>query len=46
MKRVLFILALSFFSVRAVHAQINLDDLRLKDLIGQVMKVEKGFAPK
>lgn len=46
MKKVLFILALSFFSVKALNAQINLDDLRLKDLIGQVMKVEKGFAPK
>ncbi|MCO6498090.1 MAG: hypothetical protein J5I50_10545 [Chitinophagaceae bacterium] len=46
MKKFIVFLAFSFLTAGTAKAQINLDDLRLEDLLGKVMKVEKGFAPK
>ncbi len=45
MKKIIFILAVVFSSAQ-VQAQIDLDHLDLNDLIGKVMHVQKGFAPK
>jgi hypothetical protein len=41
----LFIFSTLFFAERS-SAQIDLNDLDLKDIIGKVMHVQKGFAPK
>ena len=42
----LIFLALSLFSIRNTFAQIDLDNIDLRDLLGKVIRVEKGFAPK
>jgi len=43
-----FLITLAFFFLSAsqVKAQIDLDHIDLQDLIGKVMKVDKGFSPK
>lgn len=47
MKKHLVALAILFLGVcRQSSAQIDLENLDLKALIGRVMKVEKGFSPK
>lgn len=45
MKKLLIILVV-IFSATQVRAQIDLDHLDLNDLIGKVIHVQKGFAPK
>lgn len=45
MKKLLIILGAIFVSTQ-VRAQIDLDHLDLNDLIGKVIHVQKGFAPK
>lgn len=45
MKKLLIILVVIFASAQ-VQAQIDLEHLDLKDLIGKVIHVQKGFAPK
>jgi hypothetical protein len=47
MKKYLLILAISCFGIsKQSSAQIDLNNLDLKDIIGRVMKVEHGFSPK
>lgn len=42
-----FILIILFaFSVQNSYAQIDLNNIDLRDLLGKVVKVKKGFAPK
>lgn len=45
MKNIL-ITCMVFFSSLAVNAQIDLEHIDLNDLIGKVVRVDKGFAPK
>ena len=46
-KKARIILMILFaFSVKSSYAQIDLNNIDLRDLIGKVVKVEKGFAPK
>lgn len=45
-KNILLIPVLLFAVFSSAHAQIDLNHIDLKDLIGKVMKVDKGFAPK
>ena len=40
------VLLLSLFFVKNSYGQIDLNKLDLRDLIGKVVHVEKGFAPK
>jgi hypothetical protein len=51
MKRILLIICIACFSVTATRAQINLPDidwsnLKLDNILGKVLNVKKGFAPK
>jgi hypothetical protein len=44
---ILLIICLSFLLIsKPVHAQVDLNNLDLKDIIGKVMNVKRGFAPK
>lgn len=45
MKKIIFFLVIIFSSVQ-LKAQIDLDHIDLNDLIGKVVRVDKGFAPK
>lgn len=46
-KKVRFILLVVFMAfIQSSFAQIDLNNIDLQDLIGKVIKVEKGFAPK
>lgn len=44
--KILLLIFAGIISVQNASAQIDLSNLDLKDLIGKVMRVQKGFAPK
>jgi len=47
MKTRILIIAIFFLGIcKQSSAQIDLDNINLKDLIGKVMNVEHGFSPK
>lgn len=46
MKKYIFFIMIAVFSAYSSKAQIDLDHIDLKDLIGKIIKVDKGFAPK
>lgn len=47
MKKIIFLtFGCVLFATAKVNAQIDLEHIDLKDLIGKVMHVEKGFSPK
>lgn len=45
-RTVLLVMTVLFFMAQRSSAQIDLNNIDLKDIIGKVMHVEKGFAPK
>lgn len=45
-KCVILFIGIAFLFAGSAKAQIDLDHIDLQDLIGKVMKVQKGFAPK
>lgn len=46
MKKYLLVLFISFAFITKSSGQIDLDNLNLNDILGKVMNVQKGFAPK
>jgi len=47
MKKHILIIAILFLGIsKQSSAQIDLENIDLKDIIGRIMKVEKGFSPK
>ena len=46
MKKYLVILIIGVFSVKSASAQIDINNLDLNKILGQVMNVQHGFAPK
>ncbi len=46
MKKNIFIFFIFCFSMGNASAQIDLENLNLKDILGKVVKVERGFSPK
>jgi len=46
MKKYILVIAILFLGfIKQSSAQIDLENIDLKDIIGRVMKVEKGFSP-
>ncbi len=46
MKYCAIFFAIAFLNARSSFAQIDLNNLNISDLLGQVIKVDKGFEPK
>ncbi len=46
MKKSLLLLLIFFSIIERSTAQIDLENLNLRDIIGKIMNVKKGFAPK